>query len=180
MRQVELPVVPHDAPLTTALAAMYASDRLAVVTVSGGKVRLIRALQLQRAVKEGKKTLDEVEETKIVVAPFAKPKLHVEDGIKWCTTESPFRVHMGVPMAVPSVAEYDVDLRFGPLLSDQKPFALGSLSIGRAVIITSHEDRGEALFGAPTGCYCTDPQYQHKASRGDTSCRFDGSSVECT
>ncbi|HEV7922161.1 MAG TPA: hypothetical protein VGR02_15355 [Thermoanaerobaculia bacterium] len=172
MRQIELPTLPQDATLVSALAAMHASDRSAVVTVGKyGEVRLVRALQLHRAMKSGVATLGEVDGAIVIDTPVVAPKCEPRLGVKWYTTEE--QLHGG--NFDPNV----IDARFGNALPCD--YALRSLSIGRAVIVTMEEGLSYALEGGPGACYCTDPRWQHKAKPTDHLCPFgDQSIVECT
>jgi hypothetical protein len=191
MRYVELPVLPRDATPTVALAAMYAHNRLAVVTVNdNATVHVIRALQLRRAIRAGVKALKGVKESIVVAVPVVKPMKRVIGGSKWFTTDSAFAVApphggaeiggivRGIQPALQYVDEYAIDARFESAVFNR--YALASMTIGRAVIVTHHENEGDVLIGAPTTCYCTDPVWQHPASPHDKLCPFgDGSTVEC-
>jgi hypothetical protein len=172
MRQIELPALPEDATLVSALAAMHAHQRLAVVTVGrNGEVRLVRALQLQRAMKSGVATLGEVADAIDVETAVIAPRCDVQFGVKWYTTEEQILGGQVDPNMI--------DARFGNALACD--YALGSLSIGSAVIVTAQELLSFALEGAPGACYCTDPRWQHRASPTDRVCPYgDNARVECT
>jgi hypothetical protein len=145
MKEIELPVLPADTPLHSAMATLHAVNRSAVVTVQNDDVFLIHAWSIVSAANHGGRVLSDVVRDVISTGLI---KIQKQPLRRWARTKT-------LPNAALEFAfddpRYDNFFKVATTVN----FALSSLGPGRALIVTRSELDAEPAEAAPRDCYCS-------------------------
>lgn len=172
MLRIELPALPDDTPLRSALAVMHWSRRSGVVTVSGDEIRLIRTADILRALKESSgTTIGELSGTPISTGPisFGSTEVSCESwkcGERAFPSGDPWSDALPPPWSTGKEAE----------LGD---YALVRLGVGTASVLTKSEKFALQLEMPPKDCYCDGPRQHEYDEPHPGICPKDQENIEC-
>jgi hypothetical protein len=175
MKDIALPVLPHDTPLRTAVAVMHASQRSAVVTTIDETFWLIRAGDVFKAASSTLgKTIGELRGVQISTDAAATCVTR-SGGLEWRVTED--TAPMGVPMAPFRSSDWG---RFSSVFNaTNHDYALDRLGVGTATVITRSEDFETDLNTGPLDCYCEGPRQHGYREPHPLICPRDQQPVNC-
>ncbi|HET7436910.1 MAG TPA: hypothetical protein VFN10_19535 [Thermoanaerobaculia bacterium] len=167
MKEITLPVLPHDTPPRVAIAVMHLAQRSGVVTKVGYSVRLVRARDLLDAPNAASLAdVEGVELSLTVAQPF---RVERTGGHDWTRSGG------GLGMVMP----YDWT-RFQDVFDTSAyDYALHRLDVGAAVIITRSEDYEADLNGEPVDCYCAGPRHHGYSQPHPGICPRDNNPIRC-
>src|SRR5437879_6251864 len=160
MDKIELPILPINAPLREAFAAMKAADRSAVVSPDEHRLWLFKAGWVVAGISRGEKTLCDLEK-----------RCWVEQVTPETASEA------GIDLTDPHQTKAAVEDFFGKVNRRYLTAAPVPSKTGMAMIVTSHEGLTAAIGSGPGSWYCTNPdledphRYEPPPLPADRKCR---------
>lgn len=167
MKEITLPVLPHDTPPRAALAVMHLAQRSGVVTKVGNSVRLIRAGDLLGAPHAT--SLADVNSVELSLNAAQPLRVERCGGHDWALSGA----------GLGTVMPYDRP-RFQDVFdASADDYALHRLDVGAAVIVTRSEEYEGELHGEPVDCYCAGPRQHGYRQPHPGICPRDHNPIRC-